>query len=81
MWPASTDHFSASLRPIMDSAKALSQELASAADGRLNTRLDEPLGVTGRDVMHAAIAVMHQCIFWVKLTLVQRLLEPIANDA
>ena len=38
---------------------------SQASDGRLNTRLGEPLGVTGRDVLHAAIAVMHQWIFWV----------------
>ena len=39
--------------------------VASATDGRLNARLGEPLGVTERDVLHAAIAVMHQWFFWV----------------
>ena len=62
--PASTDHLG-----LVEADDGFSQNVivrvALAADGRLNTRLGEPLGVTGRDVLHAAIAVMHQCIFWV----------------
>ena len=62
--PASTDHLG-----LVEADDGFSQSVivrvASAADGRLNTRLGEPLSVTDRDVLHAAIAVMHQCIFWV----------------
>ena len=62
--PASTDHLG-----LVEADDGFSQSVivgvASAADGRLNARLGEPLGVTDRDVLHAAIAVMHQWIFWV----------------
>ncbi len=62
--PTSTDHLG-----LVEADDGFSQSVivrvASAADGRLNARLGEPLGVTGRDVLHAAIAVMHQWIFWV----------------
>ena len=62
--PASTGHLG-----LVEADDGCSQSVivrvASAADGRLNTRLGEPLGVTDRDVLHAAIAVMHQWIFWV----------------
>ena len=62
--PASTGHLG-----LVEADDGFSQSVivrvAWVADGRLNTRLGEPLGVTDRDLLHAAIAVMHQWIFWV----------------
>src|SRR5690606_32058502 len=53
---------------------------ADAPDGRLYAGFGESLGVTNRDVLHAAIAVVNERLTGAKIAVVQRLLERIQCD-
>ena len=72
---------SALKRPLIVSARALSVAVTDAADGRLDTGLDEPLRVADRQVLRAPVAMMHEAATPDRTTLVQGLLQGIQHEA
>jgi len=54
--------------------------VADAADGRLDARLRQPLGVADRQVLRDPVAMMHEPTTLVGTTLVQGLLQGIQHE-
>jgi hypothetical protein len=54
--------------------------IASAADGALDARVGQPLGVANREILRAAVRVMNQPPSAVELTIVERLFEGIERE-
>src|SRR5690606_15831239 len=79
-WPASMDHFGL-VQAVDRLGESVVVRVADAADGGLDARFGQALGILDRHILDASVRMMHQTASMDRAAIMQRLFERIENEA